>query len=143
MSTSMHRLPSIVLLAAALGLALSGCAGASDFPAYDREQTADDELPAGFDVELDEFDPASTRSAGSHEGVDYFLIKAAGGVDMGAPCLVMVAEDLSGAIGCGGDGRASLRSGATEAAMAPAGEPAGDPTGWTRISENVAVRDAR
>jgi hypothetical protein len=141
MSTSMPRLPFALLLAAVLGVALPGCAGQADYPAFDREQTADDLLPQDFPIETDEFDLSTTRYVGSHEDIDYFLIKAEDGADAGGPCLVVIAP-AGPVIGCGGT-PLTVGSAGNEASLAPAGTPAGESTGWTRLSENVVVRDAR
>jgi len=138
MSTSMLRLPPLVMLAAVLGLLLSGCA---DYPSFEREQTSDDQLPDDAGLELDDFDLSTLRFEGSHEGVDYFLVEATDEMTAGGPCLII--DDPAGAvIGCG-QGPLTVTSAAHAAAVAPVGVPAGEAEGWTRISENVAVRDAR
>jgi len=141
MSTSMPRLRSLVLLAAVLGVALTGCAGQAAYPDFDREQTADDRLPDDFPVETDEFDLSTTRYVGSHEDIDYFLIKPEDGADAVGPCLVVIAP-TGPVIGCGGK-PLTVGSEGNEASLAPAGMPAGEAEGWTRLSENVVVRDAR
>ena len=145
MSTSMLRLPSALLLAAALGVALSGCAGAS-YPVFEQEQTADDLLPTDFPVETDEYDLSTTRHVGSHEGVEYFLVKRNDNETGGAPCVVVVGDDPYGSIiGCsGGDGRVTVGpGGGSQAALAPAGEAVGEAEGWTRVGDYIAVRDPR
>ena len=141
MSTSKLRLPSLLMLAAALGVALSGCAG-SAYPAFDREQTAADQLPDDLTVETDGYDLSTTRFAGTHEGVDYFIVKAKDEADAGGPCVVIL-EPVGAVIGCGtGTGPLTVSSVGHTAAIAAVGVPAGEAEGWTRISENVVVRDA-
>jgi hypothetical protein len=140
MPTSKLRLPSLLVLVAALGVALSGCAG-SEYPAFDHEQTAEDELPADFSVPLDEYDLSTLRSAGTHEDVDYFIIRMKDEADAGGPCLV-IDDPVGAVIGCG-LGPLTVNSVGHAAVLAAAGVPAGEAKGWTRISENVTVRDAR
>jgi hypothetical protein len=137
MSTSMLRLPPLVMLAAVLGVALSGCAGSADFPAFDRERTADDELPDGATIDTELYDLSSTRDAGSTDDADFFLVKSEQ-LDAG-PCLVIVA-DGEAAVGCAGSGLV-LEFGGVKAALAPKGDPVGEYKGWTRISDYVAVED--
>jgi len=137
MSTSMPHLPFALLLAAALGVALSGCAGQADYPVFDREQTADDLLPHGATIDTEIYDLSSTRAAGSADDAEFFLVKNA---DMDAgPCLVIVAAGEA-AVGCAGSGLV-LEYGGVKAALAPKGEPAGEYKGWTRVSDYVTVQD--
>ena len=141
MSTSKRHLPSLLTLAAALGVALSGCAG-SAYPAFDRDQTVADELPDDLTVETDGYDLSTTRFAGTHEGVDYFIVKARDEADAGGPCVVIL-EPVGAVIGCGtGTGPLTVSSVGHSAVFSIAGAPAGEAEGWTRISENVVVRDA-
>jgi len=139
MPTSKLRLPSLLMLAAALGVALTGCAG-SAYPAFDRDQTAADELPDDLTVETDGYDLSTTRFAGTHEGVDYFIVKARDEADAGGPCVVIL-DPVGAVIGCGA-GPLTVSSVGHTAAIAAVGVPAGEAEGWTRISENVVVRDA-
>jgi len=139
MPTSKLRLPSLLMLAAALGVALSGCAG-SAYPAFDREQTAADQLPDDLTVETDGYDLSTTRFVGTHEGVDYFIVMAEEEADAGGPCLAIL-DPVGAVIGCGA-GPLTVSSVGHTAAIAAVGVPAGEAEGWTRISENVVVRDA-
>jgi hypothetical protein len=71
---------------------VTGCTASRGYPMFDREQTAEDELPAEFDkLELDEFDLTTSRFSAT-QGVDYYLVKRAEAADGGPTECVAIAD---------------------------------------------------
>ena len=119
-----------------LALGLAGCASGDGFPIFDREPTAEDELPSDFpDIDLDGYDVDSIRLAGSHEDVGLFVIR----MENGTPCLLVEAGPKS-SIGCGGGGSVEVSTpGIGTFRLGPAPMPSQH--GWTVVSENVQASD--
>ena len=132
----MARPVLVVAVAGLLAAGLVGCVPSDGFPIFDREPTAADALPDDFpEIELDDYEIDSLRFVGSHEDVDIFVVR----LDDGMPCIVVAAGPKS-SIGCGGGGSVDLSvQGLGTYRLGPA--PVYADSGWTIISENVAVSD--
>jgi hypothetical protein len=124
------------LVGVAAVLLLAGCAG-SGFSVMDSERTAEDELPDRMvdGMELDEFDLSSSRLSGSHNGVDYYLLR---NPDMDDPCLAFSGvNDYELGVVCGGEVQTTV-SGVDVWLVR---ETADSNDEWTAISDNLLVRD--
>ena len=119
-----------------LAVGLAGCTAGDGFPIFDREPTAQDELPSDFpDIDLEGYDVESLRFAGSHEDVDLFVIR----MENGTPCILVEAGQRS-SIGCGSGGSVEVSTpGVGTFRLGPAPMPSTE--GWTVISENVQASD--
>ncbi|WP_166878843.1 hypothetical protein [Salinibacterium sp. ZJ450] len=128
---------SVAIGALALLTVITGCTASGGYPIFDREQTAEDELPAVFDkMDLGEYDVASSRFSATHEGVDYYLIKEVDAAGRPTEC-VAIADPEWPVIGCGAYSVVS-GIGVDEVQLVPA--PAQDDDEWTAISDNVRVK---
>ncbi|GAB2460306.1 hypothetical protein HD599_001217 [Conyzicola lurida] len=117
-------------------LLLAGCAG-SGFSVLDREQTAEDELPDRMvdGMELDEYDLESSRFSGTHNGVDFYLVR---NEDMDDPCLAFSGDnDFELGIVCGGEVQTTISG--FDAWLVR--DTAASNDEWTAISDNLLVRD--
>jgi hypothetical protein len=133
----------LAVLAMVCGASLTGCITATSdpsngYPIFEREQTAEDHLPDSFDeLSLEEYDLESSRYSGSHEDVDYYLIRMNDSNERTGFCLAIAAE-VNPMIGCGGSGGGSIGgSGVRTAEFMP--EPAVSTEGWVSVSDNVRV----
>jgi len=118
-------------------LALSGCAP-SGFSRFEAEQTGDDRLPREIveRIELSDFDLSTSRWAGNHHGVDFYVLQPSEGT---GPC-VAIADGADSSIACGAGGRVDVTTGdGADIRLVPEYEPL--PAGWTAVSSNVRVRD--
>ena len=134
---------SISVATLALLTIITGCTTSNGYQIFDREQTAEDKLPAVFNEKLvlDEFDLSTSRFSVTHDGVDYYLIrKAEDSADGPMQCLA-VADPLWPSIGCGSDGVTLSGGGLDTVQLVPA--PAQDSDEWTAISDNVRVKPER
>ncbi|WP_269936516.1 hypothetical protein [Arthrobacter sp. HY1533] len=139
---------SSVSLVTASGLALlllSGCSGQTGITALDRDATPEDALPAFITVP----DPANRESArllATRDGVRYFVAESD---DSKTACLAVVppGEPPNWVMGCGPNTGPGEILETTGAAMSSARLLADDSEteklepGWTKVTENILVRD--
>ena len=136
MSTNIARV-AVVALALTAGLTLSGCTvNTSGISAYDREQTADDEVPTAI-IEESEVVPESTRFLAEVEGTPYFAARTS---DSNV-CLVNAAEGAWSVACSSGLPITSGNAEGTEVTFT-AGGRLPDANGWHFVADNIAVRDA-
>ena len=143
------RAAGLITLALVCGASLTACLGPgggvsvdepSGYPIFDRDQTPDDILPSDFDeIDLSEFDESSSRYSGTHDDVDYFLLRGLDSPDS-SYCLATAAGEGSQIACSGPQGLTSNSYLTVEAPMMP--EPAISADGWMSISDNVRVKDS-
>ena len=136
MGTNIARVV-VVALALTAGFTLSGCTvNTSGVSAFDREQTAEDEVPSAI-LEQSEVVPESTRFLAEVEGTPYYAARTSDS-DV---CLVNAAEGAWSVsctstlpiISSNADGTEVMFSG---------GGRLPDANGWHFVADNIAIRDA-
>jgi hypothetical protein len=118
-------------------LCVTGCAS-SGFSRFDADQTRDDRLPREIveTIELSDFDLSTSRWAGSHHGVGFYVLQPSEG---SGPCIA-IADGAESSIACGAGGRVDVTtSDGFDIRLVPEYEPKAD--GWTAVSDNVRVRE--
>lgn len=125
------RLVLPVLVAASL--LLSGCAT----DAFSEPQAAEDELPAGLDLQLD---PASSRFAGEHDGIAVYI--ALRDDDPSSHCVAFgpVDELSQWSAGCSAGGWVESRNEVIDVSVRYERSGVADRDGWTRLGDYVLVR---
>lgn len=90
------------LSALSLTLMLAGCSSSGvSYSILDRDADATDELPAAVVATTDEIDNSTSRLAGEHDGVTFWLARA---VRPDTVCLVAYPNEDDWVAGCGAAG---------------------------------------
>jgi hypothetical protein len=128
---------AVVALTLTAAFTLSGCtANTSGVSAFDREQTAEDQVPTAI-LEQSEVVPESTRFLAEVEGTPYFAARTSDS-DV---CLVNAAEGAWSVACSSGLPITSGNAEGTEVMFSGGGQLP-DANGWHFVADNVAVRDA-
>ncbi|MCE0488434.1 hypothetical protein [Ornithinimicrobium sediminis] len=113
---------------------LAACASIGGFSDLDRDPQPNDPLPEVAVFEGVEIVANSSRSVGTHEGVELWLVRtAADGV-----CLLVYPDEEDWAAGCSDRGPVNVGGPAGSFTVVPDGEE--PPESATRVSENVFAR---
>jgi hypothetical protein len=137
--------PSLSIIAAmGVAILLAGCSTPAGLKAFQRDATADDQLPAGIDVP-DNPKMEEVRLLANADGIRYYAAQAEGS---GLTCLLKVPEDTAAIsiAGCGGStvaGQIITISGVdgSAATLVTDGFETTEleAQGWRKVHENVLV----
>jgi hypothetical protein len=137
------RAGALSVLAVLCASALSGCAAPTEnsligYPVFDREQTEEDQLPSSFDqLDLVGYDLTTVRFSGSHNDVNYYLLRTYN-ADPGTGYCLAIGSGENPIIGCAGVGGGSVGGdGLATAEFMPG--PAITIDDWFSVSDNVRV----
>lgn len=128
----------MLLAVAAVGISSACTGGGSGFATLDRDQQAEDEIPADV-LQSADLDPASTRLAGEYDEFTYWLAMN----EIGQICVVATGDAGWIGSGCGSGTRLRFSHGNTTVHVVPDGnDPTRDETrDWTLIGPNLAVEN--
>ncbi|MCI0155256.1 hypothetical protein KNO15_00885 [Leifsonia shinshuensis] len=143
MNSGVLRPSAIAAAVVAAAMLMAGCTSGS-VPALERAAEPADALPGDL-TGFSGFDPETARHIASKDGVEYYLAKQSGDIDLvNGVCLVLTTatEPLQWASSCGAGDWFTLEwaPGTVNAEFFRHGVTAGDvKPGWTQVSENVIV----
>ena len=120
---------------AAAVLVLPGCVSGNGYSDLEREPTAEDALPANLpDYATADWEPGTARFVGEAEDRRIYLAE---GTD--SPVCLLAYRSEKSWVGSCGSSNSTTSSGSFEVMVVSDNWP--DEEGWTRVGENVLVRD--
>ena len=132
--TKTHRYAILTAVAAAVVL-LAGCISGTGYSDLEREPTAEDALPADLPgYATADWEPGTARFVGEAEDRRIYLAE---GTD--SPVCLLAYRSEKSWVGSCGSSNSTTSSGSFEVMVVSDNWP--DEEGWTRVGENVLVRD--